>query len=226
MKRYQNNSVLIFGDVHSPVTNKDTLAFLKELKDKYEPDRIICNGDLTDSYNFSSYTRDLSAAKVSDELKSLRQFTKKLGALFPDMIITDSNHDSRLWRKSTIAGIPREVIIPYKTLIGADNFNWKLVPDITLTIDKTREQVYVAHTRSGTTFNTSKHMGRSVVLSHHHTKQGIQYWASDYKVHFAVDTGCLIDAASYAFAYDKLNPHRPLLGACILLDGEPLIERM
>lgn len=226
MKRHNNNSVIIFSDVHAPMHHKDTLPFLKYLEDKYDPDRVICNGDLTDSYNFSSYTRDLSAPKVSDELRELRKFTKKLGALFPNMIITDSNHDSRLWRKSMVAGIPREVLLPYQTLIGADAFNWKLVSDFTFTIDKTREQVYVAHTRSGVTLNTSKHIGKNVVLSHHHTKQGVQYWSSDTKAHFAVDTGCLIDVNSYAFAYDKLNPNRPLIGACVIVDGVPMIERI
>jgi hypothetical protein len=226
-KRYPNNKILVFADTHAPFHAPEVLEFLEEVKKEHQPDRVIHNGDLSDSYWFSMFTKDIIAGSMRQELTELREFVKDLHEIFPDMLITESNHDARMWRKATQAGIPREMLIPYKTMIGAKGFKgWKLVDDVTLTVDATRQQVYVAHVKTGGPLRASRNLGMSVVMSHHHNSHGVQYWSNGKQRFFGVDTGCLIDPKAYAFAYSKTNIGKPTRGCVIIDKGVPQIIPM
>ena len=223
MKRHKNNRILVFGDYHAPFHHEDALDFLADINREYRPDRVIINGDLTDSYNFSQYAKDLNADSPVKELKKLRKNVGELIKLFPSAIIIDSNHDSRLWRKAKIAGIPREVLMPYIEMIGAKGADWKLVPELSITCDATREQWVFMHHVSGSGINAAKSMGTNLVLSHTHTKQGVTRSQGMKKAYWAVDTGCLIDEKKYAFAYQKLAQAKPCLGCAVIEEGVPRI---
>lgn len=222
-KRYQNNKILVLADVHFPFHSKSLFDFLNDVNNKEKPDRVIINGDLTDSYQFSSYSKSLSADSPVRELKNMRKEVKKLASIFPEVIITDSNHDARLWRKAKIAGIPREVLMPYIKMIGAENYDWKLVPEARFTVDADRSNWFVQHHMAGTSINASKHMVANMVLSHHHTRQGITRWCGPRADYWACDTGCLIDESGYAFAYQRLNQGKPTKGVLLIEEGQPRI---
>lgn len=216
----------MFGDVHAPFHHKNTLDFLNDINNEEKPDRVILNGDFTDSYQFSQYAKSLHADNVVKELKQMRKITAKLASIFPSLTITDSNHDARLWRKAKIAGIPREVLMPYIKLIGADKYDWKLVPEAKFTVDADRSNWFVQHHMAGTSINCSKHMVANVVLSHHHTRQGIQRWCGPRADYWGCDTGCLIDESKYAFAYQRLQQGKPCKGALIIEEGNPRIIKL
>jgi len=220
-KRINNDCILVAGDLHIPFEDERSFDFLADIMRDNPVDRVVLNGDIDDSYNYSTYGRDLNADSPVAELKKLQKKIKMLGKIIPDAVVTDSNHSSRLWRKAKIAGIPREVLLPYIKMIGAADFNWKLHPYVSLTCDATREQWVFYHTLAGNTLNASKHMNANLVTSHHHTKQGIQRWCGHATDFFAVDTGCLIDERKYAFAYQKLNQSRPTKGVVLIEGGLP-----
>lgn len=224
-KRYNNNKVLVFADQHFPFQHKRTFEFLADIKATHKPDRVVCNGDLSDSYNFSQYAKDMIADNLGTEMKGLRKFTAKLHKIFPDLIITDSNHDARLWRKAKVAGIPREFLIPYMKMIGAESYEgWQLVEDFRFTVDADRSKWQVSHWKTGSAQGTSMKLGRNVVLSHHHTRQGCTRWSPEKgKTLWSVDTGCLIDHKSYAFAYAKANALVQVCGAVIIEEGIPRV---
>lgn len=220
-KRYNNNSILTFGDVHEPFSHPDAMVFLSAVADKYGPDRVVHLGDQTDSYIFSHYSKALEADNVPTEVKQMREGTNKLAELFNDMEIMDSNHDSRLYRKAKSAGISRELIVPYATFLGVDDYNWKWHSDLTLTVDSNREQIYFAHTRTGTTLSLAKHIGMNAVTGHHHTRFGVDYYRSPSGIRWAVDTGCLISDKGHAFSYNAASAIRPVRGCCVILNGIP-----
>jgi len=222
-RRKDNNSILVIADLHFPYTYKGTLDFVADTVRKEKVDRVVINGDLTDSYNFSTYSKSLGSDDVVLELKQLRKMVKKLGKIIPSYIITDSNHDARLWRKAKVAGIPREVLLPYIKLIGAEDLDWKLVPEYNLTVDATREQWHFTHHLSGSVLNAANGMNTNVVLSHKHTVQGIQRAVGVRSDYWGCDTGCLIDEKSYAFSYQKLSQRKPALGALLIQEGMPRI---
>ena len=96
MKRYNNNSLLVIGDTHSPYHHKDTLDFVRDAATYYKPDRVIHLGDLLDIYSVSSFPKSVEHKDTwSDELKKGRKFVQDLAKIFPYLEILSSNHDDR-----------------------------------------------------------------------------------------------------------------------------------
>ena len=220
-KRLLNNCTLLFGDTHFPYEDKRFWTAIDEANKYYNFDRVIHTGDLLDQYNFSAYPKAPTAEPVNKELAKAKKCIASLGIIFPSMDIVSSNHDDRLYKAGTIAGIPKEIIRPYAEVIGAPK-GWKWHKDLTITIDATREQLYIAHTKTGTTLGLSKAMGMSVAVGHKHNNFGIQYYNVNKKDRFAIDVGCNISDKGPPFDYNKGNLFRPLRGMWVILDGVPI----
>lgn len=224
-KRYKNNNILVFGDLHAPAHHKDTVKFLAKLSESLKFDRIICTGDLLDQYCLSRFPNSPGADNVEQELKKAKKVVGELGKIFPNMTIVSSNHDSRLYQKGTVNGIPKEALIPYMTLIGAPE-GWRLVEDIKVTIDSTRGQLYIAHTRSGSTLSAAKGIGCNVAFGHKHNQSGVQYANLAGKTVWAADVGCLLSDEGYQFSYNKLHINRPVRSVLVVVDGTPTVINM
>ena len=223
MKRYDNERVLLFGDTHAPYQHKYTLDFLKIIKEEYNPDRVVHMGDLLDIYSVSDYPKDIEHPDTwSIELKKGRSFVKQLANLFPEMVLLESNHDSRAYRKSRVSGIPREFLVKYMDVIGAPE-GWKLQKELKITVDSTRDKWLFSHTLNGGSVVAAQASGRSVALGHTHTKFGISNFAVGTKRMWAVDTGCLISNKGAPFRYNKLNVLKPVRGAVMIVGGVPII---
>lgn len=224
-KRYDNNIILAYGDLHFPFHDKRAFDFLAQLKDEYNPDRVIDLGDTSDSYSFSRYPKSPEAMSVSEEIKKLRKNIKTLSSIFPKVDVMKSNHCDRLYSKATVSGIPRELIVPYKDLLGAPD-GWKWHKDLTLTVDKTREKIYFCHERGSNVLQLAKALGISTVMGHVHSGFGVQYFANPLRTMFAAQCGCLVSDKGVAFAYNKHNLFRPMKGCVVIIDGVPELKRL
>lgn len=119
MKRYLNNKILFYSDTHAPYHHKDTIKFLKKVKEQYEPDRVIHGGDLGDMYNVSVYPKDMEHPDSwSQEIKGLRKFVKELESVFPVMEVLESNHDC--FDQSTEILVEDKGFIPFYSLEETD----------------------------------------------------------------------------------------------------------
>ena len=222
MKRIDNDRILIYSDLHLPYQHKDAVDFLADIARNYKPDRVLDLGDTLDEYAVSQYPKSPSADNVVRELNKAKKKVKILASIFPRVDIMESNHTDRLYRRATVGGIPREYLLPIKELMGAPK-GWKWHRDLVLTINATREQVYFAHTKTGTTINLAKNLGMSVAVGHKHNSSGVQYFATPKDTHFAIDTGCLISDKGYAYSYNKGNVIRPVRSVAIIEGGIPHI---
>ncbi len=222
-KRYTNNCILAFGDTHFPYQHKDALRFLKDVRDFYNPDRIVCLGDILDLYSISIYPKDIDHPDSwHDEIKKGRKQVSKLADLFPHMEVLSSNHDDRMAKKSRVAGIPRDCIVPYTTVIGAPD-TWKWHRSLTLTVDSTREHIFFAHTIAGGALTCAKDLRMSVVLGHAHTKFGAEaFRPNKNKLLWGIDAGCLISDKGAPYSYNKMQRGRPINGCVIIQDGVPM----
>jgi hypothetical protein len=75
-------------------------------------------------------------------------------------------------------------------------------------------------------FNKARSMGMSVVAGHTHTSAGIWWGASPVRRFFGMNTGCGIDITKMEFEYGMHFARRPILGAGIVIDGQPYHEIM
>lgn len=207
-----------------PYEHKRTFEFLADTAATFKPDRFVCTGDLLDMYSVSIYPKSPSHPDSwPDELKKGRKKIKRLGQLFPDLEVCESNHDDRAYKKSRIAGVPREFLIPYKEVIGAPKA-WKWHRDLTLTVDATREQIFFAHTKAGGSLTCAKELGMTTVLGHQHTLFGAHSFKPVRKRRpvWGVDCGCLVSDKGSPFSYNKTYRGRPVTGCFIIAEGNPI----
>lgn len=224
-----NSRILFISDMHIPYHHKGMLDFLRGLKEKYKPTRIICLGDECDKHSLSFHSSDQDLHSAGDELKASLLVIADLYKLFPEMDIVDSNHGSLVWRKAKEHGIPRAYIKSYNDVLQVGE-GWKWHTDLVITLPATaklpEQQVYIHHGKTADAIKTSQAMSMSHVCGHFHESFAIKYWANPNGLFFAVNAGCLIHDESYAFQYNNVNIKRPIIGTCLIVDGVPILEAM
>jgi hypothetical protein len=110
-------SVLIISDTHIPYHVPELMDFLKLLKKKYKPDRVIHIGDEVDKHAMSFHDSDPDLPSAGDELKLSLPIIKELEKMFPKMDLLDSNHGSLVFRRAFKHGIPKAYIKKYNDFL-------------------------------------------------------------------------------------------------------------
>jgi len=86
---HDNSRVLFISDMHIPYHHENTIPFLKMLKARYEPTRVVCLGDELDKHALSFWASDPDLMSAGDELKAALPVIAELYALFPEMDLLD-----------------------------------------------------------------------------------------------------------------------------------------
>lgn len=219
-----NERILCISDLHLPFQHPDAFAFLKAVRDKYKPDRVVCLGDEGDAQGFNFHDKDVDLPGAGDELLLTIQELKKLYKLFPEVDVVDSNHGSMALRKMKFHGIPLKYLRPIEEVLEAPpGWHWK--PDLKLTMPN-GQLVYFHHGLKKNGLAVAQQMGMSVVQGHYHTVARIDYSSSPSQLYWSMQVGCLIDHDSLAFAYDKTNLGRPILSVGIIINSTPVLIPM
>lgn len=219
-----NRRVLFISDMHIPYHHPNLLPWLYQLKLKYEPTRVICLGDELDKHALSFHDSDPDLHSAGDELEKSLPIIKEVEKLFPKMDLIDSNHGSMVFRKAHANGIPRRYIRPYNEVLNVGP-GWKWHHDLVIRLPDGQD-VYIHHGKTVEAIRTSQLMGMSHVCGHYHESFGVKYWANPRGLYWGMNAGCLIDTKSLAFAYNKINPKRPIIGTGLIIDGVPVLEAM
>ena len=219
-----NSRVLLISDLHIPYNHKDSIAFLRHLREKYNPTRVICLGDEVDHHALSFHDSDPDLHSAGDELRSSLSVIKELHELFPIMDIIESNHGSLVWRKAKAHGIPRHYIKSYNDVLGVDD-GWKWYFDLTIKLPN-GQLCYLHHGKSSNVIQLSQQMGMCAVQGHYHEAFKIDYWGNPVGLFWGMQCGCLIDDNSYAFSYNNVNIKRPLLGTGLIFKSQRVREPM
>ena len=223
-KSVSNERILLISDMHIPYHHPDTLVFLEYLKNKYNPTRTICLGDELDKHALSFHDSDPNLPSAGDELKASLPVIQELKKLFPVMDILESNHGSLLYRKAHHHGIPKEYLKSYNEVLKVDS-DWKWHYEMTIDLPN-GSKCYLHHGKSANITKTSQAMSMCAVAGHYHNTFKVEYWANPLGLNWAMQCGCLIDDKSYAFNYNNVNLHRPLIGTGLIIDGLPVLEAM
>jgi transcriptional regulator with XRE-family HTH domain len=224
-KRDETNSrILVISDMHIPYHHEDLIPFLKAIKKKYNPDRIICIGDELDNHSMSYHETDPDSYNAGHELTRARVTIKEIEKLFPQMDLVDSNHGSLYYRKAKTHGIPREAMVPYNDLLGVGD-GWKWHFDLTLTMSD-GNKAYFHHGKTGDALTLSQRQGMSAVQGHFHSRFKCDYWSNTNGLYWGLQVGCLIDDHSMAFSYNKNTTDRPIIGCGMIINGVPKLLPM
>lgn len=219
-----NSRVLLISDLHIPYHHKDSFKFLKYLKDKYNPTRVVCLGDELDKNQLSYHEKDPDLPSAGDELRQSQKYIKELYKLFPKMDIIESNHGSLVWRKAKTFGIPKHYIKSYQDVLGVSD-SWKWSFDLTLTLPN-GNKCYIHHGKTNNVIRLSQQMGMCAVQGHYHESFKIDYWGNPTGLYWGMQCGCLVDDNSLAFSYNNTNIKRPVIGTGLIIDSLPVLEPM
>jgi hypothetical protein len=146
--------------------------------------------------------------------------------MFPVMDLVESNHGSMHLRKAKTHGFSKRYMRTYNEILEVGS-GWKWHNDLTLDMSEWNvPDVYVHHGKTKRAIMTSKAMSMSHVCGHYHESFGIEYWANPKGLYFGMNAGCLIDDKKLAFSYNKIFPHRPIIGTAVIIEGVPVLEAM
>ncbi len=218
-----NRRILVISDLHCPYMHPDAVAFLKAVKNKYSPTRVILSGDEVDYHSISFHDHDPDLDAPGKELDKAIEALKPLYKLFPKAEVLDSNHGSLVLRKAVANGLSRRYLRTPGEVLGAPK-TWTWHFDITLTLPN-GSKCYFHHSK-GSPIKTGQLYGMSHVCGHHHESFSIQYWSTPENLFFAMVVSSLVDKKSLAMAYCKNNQKRPIVGVGLILDSHPLLIPM
>ncbi len=219
-----NARILLIPDMHMPFCHPDTWGFLKAIKKKYKPDRVICLGDEVDFHALSYHESDPDLNSAGPELEKAIAFLSPLYQIFPTVEVLESNHGSLVYRKSKTAGIPRHALKGYREMLQAPK-GWTWHFDLRLLMSNGKH-LYLHHGKTGAQGMLSRAEGCCSVQGHFHTKFHVTYWRNSQGLFWDMHCGYLGDHDSLAFAYDKSNIPKGIVGAAVILNGQPTLLPM
>ncbi len=219
-----NSRILFISDLHIPFHHQDSFAFLRHLKQKYNPTRVICLGDELDKNSLSYHEKNPDLYSAGHELQVSLPFIHELESIFPQMDILESNHGSLVWRKAQSSGIPKHYIKSYQDVLGVGD-GWKWHFDMVIDLPD-GSQCYVHHGKTSDIVKLSQTMSMHAVSGHFHEKFKIDFWANPQGLYWGLSCGCLIDDNALAFNYNNVNLKRPLIGTGLVIDSIPVLEPM
>jgi len=229
--------ILNISDLHAPYHHPDALAFIKSLKEKYEPDLYISGGDELDFHAISFHDSDPDLASASDELIAGRVFLQELERLIPVMYVLESNHTSLAYRRAKAHGIPKHLITSYRGVVFGERDEeddiyypddrgrgWKWFPF--LVIKTPHMPIYYCHGKKAKAETNMFDDKMCFAQFHHHSKFETVYISTPNALLWGMTSGCMIDTNALAFAYNKLDAKRPLIGCSIVRNGFPELKPM
>lgn len=210
--------VLVIPDTQLPFDHKDSIDFLHAVKEKVRPTRIVHIGDYFDLHALSQYVHNPDGYSAGDELKAALKRAKEYYKLFPKCDLIAGNHDVRVYKRASEAGIPKGFLKEYTEWLRAPK-GWTIQEKLEI------DNVLYIHGEgfsgaSGHLTAAVKNM-QSVVMGHLHSFAGINYIANHRLICFGMNVGCLIDIHAYAFEYGKTMPNKPILGCGVVDKGIP-----
>lgn len=218
--------ILVVGDLHAPYTHPDAIDFLRSVRDEYSPDMVVQVGDETDGHAISFHDSDPNLDSAGVELEKAKLVLEEVHALFPNLLVCDSNHGSLVYRRAKAHGLPVQFIKKYRDILfpdhGAPAWSWADAWVLNTPLGPVRFQ----HQVSGDLMLNASHERTSMVIGHEHGKYSVTYAASSTALYFGAYAGCLIDRKSMAFAYGKLTRAKPILGVMVITDGCPQLIPM
>jgi hypothetical protein len=220
-----NSRILVIPDLHFPYCHVDALDFLHKLKKTLNPTRIICLGDELDYHAMSFHDSDPDLDSSGRELLLGLGYIDTLHDLFPKMDLLHSNHGSMAYRRAKHHGMPRHLLKSYNDVLGVPSDDWSWHESLLLRLPNGVECEFI-HGISANILAASQARGRSLVQGHHHSLFELRYWSGGGKLNFAITSGCLIDDKSMAFAYNKLQVKRPIMGVTFIDNSMPYLIPM
>jgi predicted phosphodiesterase len=216
--------VLVIGDLHLPAEREDYLTFCRGLRKKYKTTETVFIGDVLDHHAISFHQKHPDAdAAVAEYHRSMDKM-KAWKKAFPKARVCIGNHDERIHRLSSNAGIPAMYLKDYKDIFNTPGWEWAYE----WVID---EVAYIHGTGASSglvpSFNAAKIRVQSTVSGHVHSAASICWMIGPNKDKiFGFNVPCGVDRDHILMYYSKNFLKKPVNGAGVIINGHPYMEIM
>lgn len=176
-------------------------------------------GDEVDLHALSYHEKDPDLDAAGPELEKAIKFLKPIYKMFPVVDVLESNHGSLVYRKAKTAGIPRRALRDYRDILEAPR-TWRWHFEMRVQMSN-GQWLYLHHGKGGPTGQLSMIEGCCAAEGHHHTKFETVYWRNSVGLYWGIRCGYLADHDSLAQAYAQSNLKKGIVGAVMILSGQP-----
>tara|TARA_Y100000310_G_scaffold337446_1_gene424536 strand:- start:237 stop:905 length:669 start_codon:yes stop_codon:yes gene_type:complete len=215
--------VLVVGDLHLPATHSQYYEFIKQVKRKYKTDETVFIGDIVDHNAISFHQKHPESSSAQDEYKNVQSGLKKWKRLLPEAKVCIGNHDERVHRLGSDAGIPSVYLRQYADVWETPNWDW----DFSFLIDGVGYSHGTGTSGIAPAFNSTRLTGQSWVMGHTHSVASVNWiQAHTGKMLFGMNVGSGVDKKHIAMNYTKNHLKKPILSAGVVIDGHPYLEIM
>lgn len=122
----ERGNTLIISDLHLPYQHRDALDFLYALDCKWNFTQVLNVGDLYDHHRGSYHESEPSALSEEHEYRAAKKAASNMQSIFPEMVITEGNHDHIPQRKLRTIGLPMSMLSNYNQMYDTDDgWVWK-----------------------------------------------------------------------------------------------------
>lgn len=217
-------NVLFISDTHFPYHHRDVFDFLDHVRRKHSTEVSVSVGDIVDNHYPSYHEIEPGTYDGETELKLARKNLQTLEQIFPELWITEGNHDALPLRKAKTAKIPEGHIRDYNEVFGVGE-GWHWVRQLMLKADG--GDVLVTHSVGSNARSNAVRFSFSSVQGHHHSEYGCHWYADNAQLRWHMSVGCLADINAPAMNYARRAVlKRPILGCGVLNSGVPILEPM
>lgn len=216
--------ILVISDTHFPYHHPDTMDFLEHLAEKHSITGVVHVGDLNDNHYPSYHEKEYDCYSGKEELELSKEACQELELLFPNMLISEGNHDILPKRKAQSADIPLDWVAHPNTIYGlGGGWQWNSHHYFYTGENK----CLLVHSIGTNTRTNAERYSHNSVQGHHHSEFAVAYSSDTDKLKWSMSVGCLINPKAPAFRYDKkVITKRPILGSGVIIDGTPYTEPM
>lgn len=218
--KQQQEIIGVVGDLHFPFAHPNYLQFLRNTFKQYGVTRVVFIGDLFDHYSYSRFVKKPIAMNPRQEKEKALEQIKPYYEAFPKADICLGNHDVRYIERAEEFGIDEDIIKDFKDIYEMPKA-WKIYDEYEnfLFIDNVLYIHGSAYNGQYGAKQAAINEQMSVVMGHGHLFAGVYPVANRRKLLFGMNVGCGISPEEYAFAYNKKDKFRPLIGCGIVFNA-------
>ena len=218
---FDKNNVIFIPDLHAPFIKEGVLEWILDEQKKYDAGTVIFAGDIIDGHAWSYHEHDVDGMSVGDELEAAKKQLRYWYKTFPEAICLLGNHDLLISRKAKTAGLSRQFIKDFGSIIEAPK-EWQFK------LEHIRDSVLYHHGSIGDAFKVAKDRRISTCQGHLHSKTFVQWAVSEVDAIFGLQVGWGADRDKYAFDYGKSFVTKPVLSCGLILDcgKTPIVKLM
>jgi len=215
----EESRVLVVSDLHEPFCLDGYLEFCLEIKAKYDCNKVVFIGDITDGHYHSFHETDPDGHSAAEELNLAKMNIARWYSAFPVAHVTIGNHDRLPDRKRFSAGLSKNWIKSVGEVLETPN--WEYAETVVI------DGVEYSHGEGRQARQRAKNDMISCVQGHWHSKSYIEHFVGLSEHIWAMQVGCGINRKSYAMAYGK-HFDKPHINCGVVLENGalPILEYM